>query len=303
MSNYELLPTDILAAAEASWERPQKSIRNLGSTSVSASTLEALDAAVDKDRKRKEELGFGVLDQIDNPEIRELFKREFEGYGKIFAGAGVKVPTPDHIASRGINFKRLAEMKEDLPDYDLVVAPLTMSLDLVYELVNAVANDTTIRNNPLGMANKRATRKTNGLYVGLSADDWHYGMAEASLKWRMSSTDDYSFDDDDLGSWTVFLMPNGDKLDDIPDYDLQILQSVHVIGYIAYQLHRIRQGMGLLDTDRSSVVSDRFENKLLTARYSKDKRRIEISPDGLSRMDSVLGSYPVVGIYSAPSIV
>lgn len=302
MSKYELLPTDTLAAAEASWERPQKSIRNLGSTSVSASIIGALDAAVGKYRKRKEKLGFGALDQIDNPEIRELFKREFEDYGEIFAGAGIKVPTPDYIASRGINFKRLAEMKEDLPDYDLVVAPLTMSLDLVYELVNAVANDTTIRNNPLGMANKRATRKTNGLYVGLSADDWHFGMMEASLRWRMSSTSDCSFSDD-LGSWTVFLMPNGDKLDDLPDYDLQILQSVHVIGYITYQLHRIRQGVGLLDTDRSSVVSDILEGKLLTARYSKDKRRIEISPDGLSRMDSVLGSYPVVGIYRPPSIM
>ena len=179
MSNYELLPTDTLAAAEASWERPQKSIRNLGSTSVSASTLEALDAAVDKDRKRKEKMGFGALDQIDNPEIRELFKREFEDYGEIFAGAGVKVPTPDYIASRGINFKRLAKMKEDLPDYDLVVAPLAMSLDLVYELVDAVANDTTIRNNPL--------RKYNGLYVDLSADDWHWAMLAAEVRWRLSS--------------------------------------------------------------------------------------------------------------------
>lgn len=288
MSKYELLPTDTLAAAEASWERPQKGIRNLGSTSVSASTLEALDAAVDKDRKRKEELGFGVLDQIDNPEIRELFKREFEDYGKIFAGAGVKVPMPDYIASRGINFKRLAKMKEDLPDYDLVVAPLVMSLDLVYELVDAVANDTTIRNNPL--------RKYNGLYVDLSADDWHWAMLAAEVRWRLSSTNDHSYVDD-LGSWTVFLMPNGDNLDDLPDYDIQILQSVHVIGYIAYQLHRIRQGMRLLDTDMSSVVSDIFEGKLLTAIYSKDRRRIEISSDRLSRMYSVLGSYPVRGIY------
>ena len=69
------------------------------------------------------------LDGTANSEIQAQLKKDLTAYEQIFAGAGIKMPTPEELAAAGIDWVHLADLKKDHPDYELVAAPLTMELD------------------------------------------------------------------------------------------------------------------------------------------------------------------------------
>lgn len=148
MSMPEILPPEILTAAGSAWDKAHERQEAASQGFGSAALFGALDGAVSEAMERGG-VGFnGLENRIANPEIRELFERDLEDYETIFAGAGIDMPTPAELARGGIDFGRLAEMKEERPDYDLVVAPLTLPLDTLGQLVSTVAQDETVAENP-----------------------------------------------------------------------------------------------------------------------------------------------------------
>jgi hypothetical protein len=246
MTNPNLLPPNILTAAETAWNRAQEKQEAwpFGSSttyqSLGAASLHTLDAAVVRAREQGV-AGFNGLDGITNLETRELFKRDLEDYETIFAGAGIDMPTPAELAEGGIDFRHLAELKETLPDHDLVVTPLTLPLESVRQLVSTVARDTTITKNPLKGGYSSSGSSGDGLIIAReAADNWDRAMASTVHDWQLSATNhEYK--------WTAFLLPNNEKT--LEDDSLSLVETrredrniIPVSGYIAYQLCRIRRG-------------------------------------------------------------
>lgn|GEM_PF-768284 len=239
MSMPEILPPEILTAAGSAWDKAHERQETASQGFGSAALFGALDGAVSEAMERGG-VGFnGLENRIANPEIRELFERDLEDYETIFAGAGIDMPTPAELARGGIDFGRLAELKEKLPDYDLVVTPLTLPLDSVYQLVSTVARDKTIPGNPFKAENGRSNNG-KGLYVPIPDGMWDRAMASVTQNWRLPTTDgEYR--------WTAFLLPNNNEtLGGSPSY-IEVAQEDRITapapGYIAYQVHRARMGM------------------------------------------------------------
>ena len=252
MANPNLLSPNSRIAAEAAWERAQEKQESwpFGSSatyqSLGAASLHTLDAAVVRAREQGV-AGFNGLDGITNLETRELFKRDLEDYKTIFAGAGIDMPTPAELAQGGIDFRHLAELKEILPDYDLVVAPLTLSLDSVHQLVSTVARDTTITKNPLKGGYSSSELSGDGLIIAHGvADNWDRAMASTTQDWQLSATNHEH-------KWTAFLLPNNEET--LEDSSLSLIEAtqedrktIPVSSYIAYQLCRIRRGTSPLSS-------------------------------------------------------
>ena len=252
MANPNLLSPNSRTAAEAAWERAQakREAWPFGSSatyqSLGAASLHTLDAAVVR-AKEQGMAGFNGLDGITNSEIRELFKRDLEDYKTIFAGAGIDMPTPAELAEGGIDFGHLAELKETLPDYDLVVAPLTLPLDSVRQLVSTVARDTTITKNPLKGVRSASGLSGEGLIIAHgAAGNWDRAMASTAQDWQLSATNHEH-------KWTAFLLPNNN--DTLKDSSFSLIEATQedkkmmpVSSYIAYQLCRIRRGTSPLSS-------------------------------------------------------
>jgi hypothetical protein len=283
MANPNLLSPNSRTAAEAAWERAQEKREAwpFGSSatyqSLGTVSLHTLDAAVATARERGA-AGFDGLNGITNSEIRELFKRDLEDYKTIFAGAGIDMPTPAELAQGGIDFRHLAELKETLPEYDLVVAPLTLPLDSVRQLISAVARDETVPNNPLRLAEKSNSARSDGLLLRIFAVDWDQAMASTAQNWRLATMDDEH-------RWTAFLLPNNDATwRDNPRCTRSVLEekmTVPVVSYVTYQMHRIRQGIPPLDRKSSNIrsaVSSRYnEADVLTAFWDDSISSISIN--------------------------
>lgn len=232
MSMPEILPPEILTAAEAAWGRAQEGQVHTGKNIGSAAIFGALDGAVRKAREESE-IGFGALEVIANPEIKELFKRDFEDYKAIFAGAGIDMPTPAEFAQGGIDFRHLAELKEQLPDYDLVVTPLTLPLRIMRQFIS-VASESLPNIMPAAHGNRSSTSFIDKIIV----DNWNTVMETTIAGWKFPTVG--------KDRWTAFMLLN----DNIPKsqglaYN-QIAQDeamVPLVGYTAYQMHRIHRGI------------------------------------------------------------
>lgn len=253
MSMAEIIPPEILTAAGNAWdkahERQEAASQGFGSVAL----FGALDGAVSETRE-KGGAGFD-LDGVTNPEIRELFKRDLEGYRTVFAGAGIKMPTPDELAQGGIDFGRLAEMKEERSDHDLVVAPLVLPINTVRQLVSAVAQDKTVPNNPLGIVQTQTREKSDGLFAESEvADCWDRMINNTVAYWGLPIVeDDYK--------WTAFLLLNNDDRDRLIPYEQAMKEGrmpTPVTSYIAYQLYRIHQAMSPMDSKEWVITSNEF---------------------------------------------
>lgn len=251
MSMPEILPPEILTAAGSAWDKAHERQETASQGFGSAALFGALDGAVSEARE-KDGVGFGLGDVV-NPKIREQFKQYLKSYEKIFAGADIKMPTSDELARGGIDFGYLAELKEELPGYDLVVAPLTLSLDTLCQLVSTVQRDETIDKNPLEVSYSMFGKRREGLRISDSAtDDWDQAMASTTESWLLpTAKDEYE--------WTAFLLPNNeDTLEYSPDY-VEVAKedrlTIPVSSYIAYQLYRIHLGILPLESKRPSAYS------------------------------------------------
>lgn len=260
MANPNLLSPNSRTAAEAAWERAQEKREAwpFGSSatyqSLGAASLHTLDAAVATARERGA-AGFDGLNGITNLETRELFKRDLEDYKTIFAGAGIDMPTPAELAEGGIDFGRLAELKEELPDHDLVVAPLVLPINTVRQLVSAVAQDKTVPNNPLGIVQTQTREKSDGLFAESEVTDcWDRMINNTVAYWGLPIVeDDYK--------WTAFLLLNNDDQDRLIPYEQAMKEGrmpTPVTSYVAYQLHRIHQAMSPMDSKEWVITSNEF---------------------------------------------
>ncbi len=283
MANPNLLSPNSRIAAEAAWERAQEKREAwpFGSSatyqSLGAASLHTLDAAVVRAREQGV-AGFNGLDGITNLETRELFKRDLEDYKTIFAGAGIDMPTPAELAQGGIDFRHLAELKETLPEYDLVVAPLTLPLDSVRQLISAVARDETVPNNPLRLAEENDSTRSDGLLILAFAVNWDQAMTSTAQNWQLPTMDDEH-------RWTAFLLPNNDATwRDSPQNTQSALEekmTVPVVSYVTYQMYRIRQGVPPLDFEssrtRMAVSSVYNKTDVLTAFWDGSEGGIGIN--------------------------
>lgn len=271
MTNPNILPPNILTAAETAWNRAQEKQESwpFGSSatyqSLGAASLHTLDAAVVRAREQGM-VGFNGLDGITNLETRELFKRDLEDYKTIFAGAGIDMPTPDELAQGGIDFGRLAELKEELPDHDLVVAPLVLPINTVRQLVSAVAQDKTVPNNPLGIVQTQTREKSDGLFAESEvANCWDRMINNTVAYWGLPIVeDDYK--------WTAFLLLNNDDQDRLIPYEQAMKEGrmpTPVTSYVAYQLHRIHQAMSPMDSKEWVITSNEFASSEGSASVSK----------------------------------
>lgn len=255
MSMTEILPPEILTAAGNAWDKAHERQETASQGFGSAALFGALDGAVSEAMERGG-VGFnGLENRIANPEIRELFERDLEGYETIFAGAGIDMPTPAELAQGGIDFGRLAELKEKLPDHDLVVAPLVLPINTVRQLVSAVAQDKTVPNNPLGIVQTQTREKSDGLFAESEvADCWDRMINDTVAYWGLPIVeDDYK--------WTAFLLLNNDDRDRLIPYEQAMKEGrmpTPVTSYIAYQLYRIRQAMSPMDSKGWVITSNEF---------------------------------------------
>lgn len=255
MSMTEILPPEILTAAGSAWDKAHERQETASQGFGSAALFGALDGAVSEAMERGE-VGFnGLENRIANPEIRELFKRDLEGYRTVFAGAGIDMPTPAELAQGGIDFGRLAELKEKLPDHDLVVAPLVLPINTVRQLVSAVAQDKTVPNNPLGIVQTQTREKSDGLFAESEvADCWDRMINDTVAYWGLPIVeDDYK--------WTAFLLLNNDDQDRLIPYEQAMKEGrmpTPVTSYIAYQLYRIHQAMSPMDSKGWVITSNEF---------------------------------------------
>lgn len=192
--------------------------------------------------------GFGVeinsdkssLESITSPEIRAEFENDYATYEQIFAGAGVMMPTAERLAAAGIDWAHLAELKEQHPRHELVVAPLTMKLDNLRQMVSAVTNDQSIPNNPLKKY-KRTKTGGDGLWINYDiVNNWDGIMARSTSEWQLPTA---TLDNSKI--WTAYLMPSQDKPENLSMSYQQVkelgLTTITIPGYIAYQMKRIKQ--------------------------------------------------------------
>ena len=243
-----LSPAD-LDAAKAAWRRRTQekhdpdavgTTRSLGNTSL----LGTLDADV-RAAKETSKTGFDGPSSINNPEIEEEFEEAIKIYTKIFAGAGITMPTLEELTQGGINFGRLAELKETHPNHDLVVAPLTLSFKTTRQLVAAVAHDKTIRNNPLLKSYRQTKTSSSGLCVNEDVVGvWSSIVWGARDNWKLPTADNEQ-------EWTAFLLPGGDKPENLGisynEMKKQGLGTTPLVGYLAYQMKRIHQDLPPVD--------------------------------------------------------
>ena len=296
MSMTEILPPEMLTAAGSAWDKAHERQEAASQGFGSAALFGALDGAVSEARE-KGGAGFGVLENVADPTIRELFKQSIEDYRTIFAGAGIDMPTPAELAQGGIDFGRLAELKEKLPDHDLVVAPLVLPINTVRQLVSAVAQDKTVPNNPLGIVQTQTREKSDGLFAESEvADCWDRMINNTVAYWGLPIVeDDYK--------WTAFLLLNNDDRDRLISYEQAMKEGrmpTPVTSYIAYQLYRIHQAMSPVDPKEWVVTSNEFagsegSTNVLTSCFSNFGSDIMIRCRGIEYAKIFAKVRPLVG--------
>ena len=137
-------------------------------------------------------------------------------------------------------------MKEQLPDYDLVVTPLTLPLGATCQFVSKAYKP---------KPNIKSTRYASRLFVDDEvADNWKGIMKGAMNDWQLPVVGD--------NKWTAFMLFNREQPQDRGlsyNQTKQLKAIVPVVGYAAYQMHRVRQGMPPVDTgDVNSWVASEF---------------------------------------------
>lgn len=234
------------------------------------------------------------LDSVINPDIRKLFEQDLAIYRHIFGRIGINMPTPAELAQADIDFGHLAELKETRPNHALVVAPLVMSLEKTGKLISEVAHDpylqekctaTGINSNELGV-----------FYAVV--ESWDQIVRDTAANWQLPTTNDDN-------KWTAFLMPCGDEPEHLNiSYDEMKRQNkttMPLIGYIAYQTHRIYHGKQPIDSETLSLAADEFihvisERRVVpTVRWSVRDECLEINCTRLDSTKDNMGIRPPIG--------
>lgn len=222
------------------------------------------------------------LDSVINPDIRKLFEQDLAIYRHIFGRIGINMPTPAELAQADIDFGRLAELKETRPNHALVVAPLAMSLEKTRDLIY----DPSLHNG-------------NGLSVNYGvSESWNQITESALANWRLPVTNDDN-------KWTAFLIPCGDKPEHLnisyAEMKRQNKTTMPLIGYIAYQMHRIYQNKQPIDSETQSLAAGEFINManliriVPTVCWSTSYKNLDIGWANPDTTISSIGIRPPIG--------
>lgn len=283
----EFLDPDTVDGAEHAYEKVAGPSAHLGGA---AAVLEELR---DMDPSDYE----GGLYSIENPEVREKLKKEILAYLDMFKAAGIEAPTIKEL-DWSLDLAHIAELKETHLNHDLVVAPLELPPEDLRRLVSTVANDTTIPDNPLKKC-EPTKNDSDGLYIGNSiVESWDKIMFQTRAEWSLPTADT------DAGRWTAFLLPGGDKPDNLSlsyaQTKNQGIEAVPIVGYVAYQMRRIARGLSPVDGQSCTWVSGEFNDGKGVARapvvdWSASYGRLRVGSCGVGRSRGDLGVRSPVG--------
>ncbi|MDO4773903.1 MAG: hypothetical protein Q4A37_02155 [Candidatus Saccharibacteria bacterium] len=233
---------------------------SLGQYGVSAAEQLLSSSGVSEERH----VGGSGLDAITNPEIKARFEQDYATYRRIFEGGDITLPTPEELASGGIDWVRLAELKETRPDHDLVVAPLTLPLAELRQMVSSVTNDRgNIRNNPL-KSYSLSKEDSDGLWVNSTVvDHWDGIMAATAQEWQLPVALVTKFADSPV-SWTAFLLSSSQNPEhrgtSFQDMQQQNIPTTSIVGYITYQMKRIAEGLPPVDSNTWTWAQGEFRD-------------------------------------------
>jgi hypothetical protein len=254
---------------------------SLGNVGCSAATrfLESLGTTTPGDR----------LDSVTNPDIRKLFEQDLAIYRHIFGRIGINMPTPAELEQANIDLGRLAGLKETRPNHALVVAPLAMSLEKTRDLISAVSYDPSLQDIRIN---------SDGLSINHAiAKNWDQIIGNTVANWRMPATNDDN-------KWTAFLMPCGDEPEHLnisyAEMKRQNKTTTPLIGYIAYQMHRIYQNKQPIDSETQSLAAGEFINMVNVMRvvptvcWSTSHKSLEIGWASPNTTISSIGIRPPI---------
>ena len=230
------------------------------------------------------------LDNITNPDIRKLFEQDLAIYERIFNRIHIDIPAPTELAQNGIDFGRLAKLKETRPSHALVVAPLAMSLEKTRNLIFAVSHDPCLQEIRINY---------DGLSVNSAvAYSWDQIAEKTVANWQLPVTNDDN-------KWTAFLMPCDDKPEHLnisyAEMKRQNETTMPLIGYITYQMHRIYQDKQPIDSDTYSLAAGEFihnernEDAVPTVCWSKSYKSLKIGCTNPNPTISFIGIRPPIG--------
>ena len=244
------------------------------------------------------------LDGTANSEIQAQLKKDLTAYEKIFAGAGIKAPTPEELSAAGIDWAHLADLKKDHPDYELVAAPLTMELYDLRKMVAEVTNDKTIPNNPLKRC-KWTKANSDGLYIAKeNINNWDKIMATTIRECKLPVA---TLDKGE--SWVTCLMSSQERPEHLCTSYEQLKQqglSIPTIPIcIVNQARRISQGLPPIDDIAWTWAIGEFVAKTATSRgiqayapivrWSPDGGRIDIVWGDIDHSSDYLGARSPIG--------
>ena len=179
MTNLNLLPPDIQAAANTAWQRAQEGEKTQYSDATSqsfgsAALLDTLNADV-KEAREKGRAGFSKLESITNPETKRAFETAFALSERLVSYIGLSAPTPEQMVSVGVNLQYLAEQFALMEQGEgvaphVVLAPHGLGKQNWLAIARKMTSDTNIPNNPL-----QIREHDHGLHIDLSIKDsaWH----------------------------------------------------------------------------------------------------------------------------------
>ena len=178
MANLNLLSPEIRAAANDAWQRAQEGQKaqslNTSQGFGSTALLNTLNADV-REAREKRKTGFNSLDTIPNPETQRAFEKAFTLSERLASYIGLSAPTPEQMASVGVNLQYLAEQfalmeQEEGVAPHVVLAPHGLGKQNWLAIARKMTSDTNIPNNPL-----QIRKHDHGLHIDLSIKDgaWH----------------------------------------------------------------------------------------------------------------------------------
>ena len=86
-------------------------------------------------------------------------------YEALYAAAGITMPAVEQMEKAGISLTNLAELKEQYPEHELAITPLTADIPTMRNIASVVTNNQSIPNNPLKKYSQTKA-DSDGLWIG-----------------------------------------------------------------------------------------------------------------------------------------
>lgn len=206
--------------------------------------------------------GGSSLEYITNPEIRAEFEKDLADYEALYAAAGITMPAVEQMEKAGISLTNLAELKEQYPEHELAITPLTADIPTMRNIASVVTNNQSIPNNPLKKYSQTKA-DSDGLWIHKTVvNNWHTIMANTTRDYLASGVPTVSLNTGEI--WTAYLISSQNMPDNLNMSYQQMKQkgltAITIPGYISYQMKRIQQGQKPIDTRTCTWALGEFTN-------------------------------------------